>query len=178
MRVSATTVAKILRQAGEPDPATNFIHYGQAIFEGLNRARAQISYYERARAIAWEWTHHRDQLSSQLQPQIESGLAMPYAEYVDAMALADQCRQRATDLFQSVDVLLTPCVSGEAPLTLASTGDVRFQEVWTLLHTPALSLPTHHGPNGLPVGIQLVAAREADDRLLSIGAWVAHALRG
>jgi Asp-tRNA(Asn)/Glu-tRNA(Gln) amidotransferase A subunit family amidase len=146
-------------------------------FEGLNRARARISYYERARAIGWEWTHHRDRISSQLRPQIEAGLALPYAEYAEAMRLAGACRERAAELFEAVDVVLTPCVTGEAPVTLISTGDVRFQENWTLLHMPALCLPTYRGSTGLPIGIQLVAAREADDRLLAIGAWAAHALR-
>jgi amidase len=46
------------------------------------------------------------------------------------------------------------------------------QAIWTALHTPAITLPTHRGPNDLPVGIQLVAQRYDDDRLLATARWI------
>ena len=46
------------------------------------------------------------------------------------------------------------------------------QAIWTALHTPAITLPTHRGPNNLPVGIQLVAQRYDDDRLLAAARWI------
>jgi Asp-tRNA(Asn)/Glu-tRNA(Gln) amidotransferase A subunit family amidase len=33
-------------------------------------------------------------------------------------------------------------------------------------------LPTHRGPNNLPVGIQLVAQRFDDDRLFAAARWI------
>jgi Asp-tRNA(Asn)/Glu-tRNA(Gln) amidotransferase A subunit family amidase len=75
-------------------------------------------------------------------------------------------------VFGDHDVLLTPCVNGEAPRGLGETGDPGFQAIWTILHTPALSLPTHRGPNGLPVGIQLVGQRHHDRHLLDCARWV------
>jgi Asp-tRNA(Asn)/Glu-tRNA(Gln) amidotransferase A subunit family amidase len=74
-------------------------------------------------------------------------------------------------VFAEVDVLLAPCANGEAPRGLTETGDPGFQAIWTILHTPALTLPTHRGPNGLPVGIQLVAARYADRHLFACARW-------
>jgi Asp-tRNA(Asn)/Glu-tRNA(Gln) amidotransferase A subunit family amidase len=44
--------------------------------------------------------------------------------------------------------------------------------MWTILHVPALSMPTHRGPNGLPVGIQLIAPRHQDARLLACAHWI------
>ena len=41
-----------------------------------------------------------------------------------------------------------------------------------MLYGPAMSLPTHRGPNGLPVGIQLVAPRYDDDRLFACARWM------
>ena len=35
-----------------------------------------------------------------------------------------------------------------------------------------MTLPTHRGPNNLPVGIQLVAQRYEDDRLFACARWV------
>ena len=37
-----------------------------------------------------------------------------------------------------------------------------------MLRTPTITLPTHTGPHGLPVGIQLVAPLYADNHLLAI----------
>jgi Asp-tRNA(Asn)/Glu-tRNA(Gln) amidotransferase A subunit family amidase len=37
---------------------------------------------------------------------------------------------------------------------------------------PTMSLPTHTGPSGLPVGIQLVGRRHDDLRLFACARWV------
>jgi Asp-tRNA(Asn)/Glu-tRNA(Gln) amidotransferase A subunit family amidase len=63
-------------------------------------------------------------------------------------------------------------VRGEAPEGLHHTGDPAFQALWTLLHTPTVTLPTAIGPHGLPVGIQLVGPRHEDARLLALSQWI------
>jgi Asp-tRNA(Asn)/Glu-tRNA(Gln) amidotransferase A subunit family amidase len=40
------------------------------------------------------------------------------------------------------------------------------------LHVPTVSLPVHAGPNGLPVGLQLIASRFGDEKLLQAASWV------
>ncbi|WP_312666346.1 hypothetical protein, partial [Pantoea sp. CTOTU49201] len=45
-------------------------------------------------------------------------------------------------------------------------------QVWTLLHTPCITVPATRGPKGLPVGIQLVGRIGDDARLLHGAAWV------
>lgn len=74
------------------------------------------------------------------------------------------------------DAWLTPAVPGEAPKGLDKTGDAVFNRLWTGLHFPAVTLPCTTGPAGLPVGIQLVAPRFADRRLLAVAAHVEAAL--
>jgi Asp-tRNA(Asn)/Glu-tRNA(Gln) amidotransferase A subunit family amidase len=141
-------------------------------FSGLrNAARETINNYERAAAMGHEWNHHRERISERLRKRIEIGRAMPHAEYVAALQLGERCRARLAEVFAEVDVLLAPCANGEAPRGLTETGDPGFQAIWTILHTPALTLPTHRGPNGLPVGIQLVAARYADRHLFACARW-------
>ena len=49
--------------------------------------------------------------------------------------------------------------------------------MWTFLHTPALNLPGATGPNGLPVGIQIVGQPSADMALLRAGRWIEQRLR-
>ena len=142
-------------------------------FAGLRfAARETINNYERAAAMAHEWSGHREAISERLRKRIELGRAMPRAEYLAALRLGEECRARLPAVFEEVDVLLTPCANGEAPRGLGETGDPGFQAIWTILHVPALTLPTHRGPNGLPVGIQLVAARHTDEHLLGCARWI------
>jgi amidase len=103
---------------------------------------------------------------------IENGLKTSRADYVAAWRRVEQCRALLPKVFEEFDVLLTPCVPGEAPKGLAFTGDPSMQAMWTALHTPSMTLPTHRGPNGLPVGIQLIAQRYDDDRLLACARWI------
>ena len=158
-------------------------------FAELVKARETINDCERAIAMAAEWHRHRDLISERLRKIIERGLAASHAEYTAAVQLAERCRAEFDGTFAAVDVLLAPCVRGEAPEGLHYTGDPSFQALWTLLHAPSLALPTAIGPNGLPVAIQLVGKRRDDDRLLaaarrvfaSLGVrrpWRGHRARG
>jgi amidase len=142
-------------------------------FAGLHAlARGTINHFERAACMAFEWDHHREALSPQMRRYIENGLKTSRADYVAAWRRVEQCRALLPKVFEEFDVLLTPCVPGEAPKGLAFTGDPSMQAMWTALHTPSMTLPTHRGPNGLPVGIQLIAQRYDDDRLLACARWI------
>jgi Asp-tRNA(Asn)/Glu-tRNA(Gln) amidotransferase A subunit family amidase len=141
-------------------------------FSGLRVvARETINFYERAACMAYEWDHHREQLSPQMRRYIENGQKTTRRDYVEGWRRVEKCRALLPQLFEELDVLLVPCVQGEAPKGLASTGDGSMQAIWTALHTPTVTLPTHRGPNNLPVGIQLVGQRYDDDRLLAVARW-------
>ena len=143
-----------------------------AAFEGLSAARETINNVERARALAYEWANHRAAISAALADGIAKGLATPPAAYAEALALAARCRSALAAAFAGVDVLLAPCVPGEAPAGLAWTGDTRLQAFWTLLHVPTVSLPTHRGPAGLPVAVQVIGPAGGDARLLAAARWM------
>ncbi len=147
-------------------------------FSGLTEAREAINNYERLQALSYEWENHRQQISERLRAALQKGVEMPYIDYVEAQRLGAVCRTQLDDVFGGLNFLLTPCVLGEAPAGLESVGDHRFQGFWTLLHLPSLSLPTHSGPNGLPVSIQLIGKMHKDDRLLHMAGWVMDQLGG
>lgn len=138
-----------------------------AHFAELSMTREIINDYERARASAHEWHLKRDQISGRLSASIRAGFGISRERYVDALRLVERCRAALPALFEEVDVLLAPTVIGEAPVGLACTGDHGFQSLWTQLRVPAVTLPTHAGPNGMPVGIQLVGRPYEDSRLLA-----------
>lgn len=141
-------------------------------FTGLSAVRDAVNAYERGRLMAHDWTHHRDRISDRLGAIIGRGLDMPYDDYVAATRLAEDCRARSGAVFEGLDVVLAPCADGEAPVGLDHTGNPRFQGLWTVLHVPTMTLPTHSGPNGMPVAIQLVAPYRAEDRLFAAARWV------
>jgi amidase len=135
-------------------------------FAGLVQAQLDIMTFEMARSLAYEWHAHRAQLSAKLQELITAGLAIKRDRYDAAVTLARNCRRMSEELFSQADVLLTPSAIGEAPVGLGATGDPLFNRLWTLLHTPCVHLPFTQGPNGLPVGLQLVGPRGADRQTL------------
>ena len=141
-------------------------------FDVLQEARSVINPVERARSMAPEWNTRRELISPGLTKQIEEGLKIPYARYLASLARMKACRDELPAIFGDLDVLLAPCVTGEAPKGFETTGDTRFQEFWTALHVPTITLPTHKGPSGLPVGIQLVGRIHDDENLLSIARYV------
>ena len=142
-----------------------------ATFSDLTVARARINAYERARGMAHEWHRHRDALSERLRKTIAEGFAMSPEDYWAAQALLAQCRGLLGDATNSVDVLLTPCVPGEAPRGLDQTGEPKFQELWTALHVPTISVPAGIGPGGLPTAVQLVGKAGMDEKLLGFARW-------
>jgi amidase len=142
-------------------------------FERIPDAHRWISSFEFARNRAWEIDHHWEMISERLRKgRINDGLTCSFERYRDSRAFAEACRLKMDDVFRDYDVVLTPAAAGEAPLGIEATGDASFCLLWTTLHVPALSLPLFTGPNGLPVGVQLVGKRDEDRKVLEVGRWV------
>ncbi len=140
--------------------------------EALHVARGRINGYERSRALAWEWQSHRHLISPGLQEILSAGWALPPDQYWQAIRTVDQGRPWLDGALDGIDAVITPTTNSVADMGLASTGDPGFQEIWTLLHAPAITLPLHQTRDGLPVGVQLVSARYQDRRLLQVAAWM------
>lgn len=143
-----------------------------AEFTPLATAQETIQVFEGARCCAYELTTHRQQLSQKLLDLLAPAERIAYAEYADAIALAETCRRKLETVFTTYDVLLVPSAQGEAPAGLDATGNPIFNRMWTLLHTPAVNLPRYTGPNGLPVGVQVIGPIGMDDQLLAMADWM------
>jgi len=133
----------------------------------------RIFEFEAARNYAHEYEVHGDKLSAALRDGLLTpGRTLPLSAYVEAIETAEEFRRNLDDLFGEFDVLLAPSAVGEAPEGLGSTGDARFNAIWTLAWTPCVTLPAGTGRKGLPLGIQLVGPRFGDEALLDAAAWV------
>jgi Asp-tRNA(Asn)/Glu-tRNA(Gln) amidotransferase A subunit family amidase len=129
--------------------------------------------FEAARNYAHEYEAHGDELSSALRDEVLTpGRQLPLGDYVTALEAAEAFRARLDEVFAEFDALLAPSAVGEAPEGLGSTGDPRFNSLWTLAWTPCLTLPAGTGKKGLPLGIQLVGPRFGDEALIDAAAWV------
>jgi amidase len=150
-----------LREIAPPPELETFAH-----------AHHTIEYFELARALQHEYRHHREQLTPGLARRVETGLACAGEDYAAALAQARRGRAAVAPWFEDLDLVLTPAAPGEAPSGLGSTGNSAFNRNWTLLRLPCLTLPSHRGAHGLPVGVQFVGPRGADARVLAQGAWL------
>ena len=119
-----------------------------------------------------------DVLSAQLRDLLERGGKVTALAYLEATSAIETYNRLLDDIFNEYDAILTASAPGEAPVGMA-TGNPVFCSTWTYLGTPAVSLPLLQGPNGLPIGVQLIGRRGNDARLLRTARWLAaHVSKG
>ena len=131
---------------------------------------------EMAHNLHRDYERGRDQLSTPLRTLIESGRRRMAVEYTGAVAGIAPLNQALESIFDEYDAILTPAAPGEAPVGLASTGNPIFCTIWTYLGTPAVTLPVLDSERGLPLGVQIVARRDNDARLLRTARWLVNTL--
>jgi amidase len=141
-------------------------------FKDILEDHVAISGWESVRNYADERLRNPDKLSRELTEVLNKGLAVTLDRYIAAQRKTVAFKAFIDSLFDQVDVLLCPSAPGEAPKGQEFTGDPRFNSIWTLAGTPCVTLPMGTGDMGLPLGIQLVGLRHADDKLLSMAHWV------
>lgn len=126
---------------------------------------------------------HRADLSDSFVPMVERGRDLSAVEYLRLHGLRTALFDAVEDVFESYDLLVSPTVAcppvendadGETlgPETVAGEAvDPRIG--WCLTHLfnftghPAVSVPAGFTDDGLPVGLQVVGPRFADDRVLA-----------
>jgi aspartyl-tRNA(Asn)/glutamyl-tRNA(Gln) amidotransferase subunit A len=100
------------------------------------------------------------------------------AEVGHARTLRHEYRLRFEELFDGLDLLITPTVAIAPPLADCDERELRGRVIrltypFDLLGWPALALPAGLTPQGLPASIQLVGRPGDDARVLAAGAALA-----
>lgn len=141
-------------------------------FDGAHKVHRTIMYYEAARLAQPARAVSRTGFSDYLNAALDEGEAIRDPDYREALKQRGQMQQSLAHFFdRGYSAIITPPAAGEAPATLANTGDPRFCTIWTLTGVPAITIPTGLGPNGMPLGLQLIGAAEEENYLLATAAW-------
>ena len=93
---------------------------------------------------------------------------MSASDYIDAIQSAKKMKLKIKNVFSKYDAIITPAATGQAPRDLTTTGNAVFNGYWTMLGVPAISLPLLKGKDDLPIGAQVIAPWQEDNKLLSI----------
>ncbi|WP_083659977.1 amidase [Acuticoccus yangtzensis] len=165
--------ARLLAEAGArvvdidlPAPFADLNQTQRVMMFGEGRVQFLAEYLLRGAAMHQDFVDRVENVN-QITPRL-------LAEHLN---LAARCRETFDGLFGvDLDVIVTPAAPGEAPVGLDTTGDWVMNSMWTVLHAPCLAVPGHRGPNGLPVGVQLIAPRFADSSLLGMAEAIAPVL--
>jgi Asp-tRNA(Asn)/Glu-tRNA(Gln) amidotransferase A subunit family amidase len=112
---------------------------------------------EALRSLAWEWETHRDLMPVKLCQALKAAEDIAPSRFDEARRISRRARLAARAFFSDVDAVLTFSAPGAAPNGLGSTGDAKFNRLWTLLGVPCINVPVHHNSHALPIGVQIIA---------------------
>ena len=147
-----------------------------ADFEELRTAHSIIMAVEAAGIHEADFSVRPDDFGPRIRASIERGHLTPAVAYIRAQRTREKIRRAILTDMADVDVLITPSTPEPAPSDLTTTGDMIFQSPWTTCGFPAITLPSGVAANGLPLGVQLVAAPFAEESLLSAASWCERVL--
>jgi Asp-tRNA(Asn)/Glu-tRNA(Gln) amidotransferase A subunit family amidase len=141
------------------------------------RIHPTIQDFEARQALAHEFDRHRAALPPLLRGALEAAQDITVEAYDDARRIAHRARGALARVFEDYDALLTFAAPGAAPRGLGSTGNARFNRLWTLMGNPCLHVPGFSDADGLPVGVQVVAGFGDDDKATAAAAFLERAIR-
>ncbi len=144
--------------------------------EGLFEAQRIVQAFETARALSPELLYRREALSPMLLSFLDEARLIEPAAYAAARALALSAQPAVEALFAGLDVLIAPAAAGAAPRSLDTTGDPVFSRPWQLLGCPCITVPGGVDSTGMPLGLQVIARVNDDERLFAAAAWISRAL--
>lgn len=164
---------QVLRQAGAKiDEVALSPSFDDAIDVAKVIQLAEIA-HNYSRLIA----QHSNLVSKRFHEFVEEGSRFSAVRYLDALRSREELSRELAKLFEYYDAIITPPATGEPPNTLEFTGDANLCTIWTLCAVPAVSIPTGVGPNGMPMGLQVVGPYLKDCQTLQAAKWCASRLR-
>ena len=140
-------------------------------FDGSLRLQQIVQFSDIAKNYGPIADKNPDHISQKLKDTISEGRKFKPADIAAARAEREPLYEALRPVLVNYDAILTPAAPGPALKGLGSTGSPMFNALWTYLGMPCISLPLLEA-RGLPLGVQLVAARGEDGALLRVASWL------
>lgn len=142
------------------------------LFKDIYQDHQNIMEADLALNFAREYSDGKSQLSTVLCEMIERGQKVLATEYNSALNRVEEYSEYLDEIFDEYDAILTPSTVGPAPVGLDKTGSPVMNTIWTLCGNPAINMPLLQSPDGMPVGVQIVAGKGDDARLFRTSRWL------
>ena len=136
-----------------------------------------VQQFEAHQAFAWEYGQNYDAMPRLLRKRLDDTRHYTPADYEAARIVAAKARAALSEILKDVDVLLALSAPGVPPKGLDSTGDPRFNQLWTLLGTPCVNVPAYVADGNLPVGVQAIADYGDDAKAIAAARFIERALK-
>lgn len=133
--------------------------------------------YEAAETLRCIFDQHGDALSTPLRALVESGRKVSSSERDAALVRRDRSRALFDGILGPDTVVVGPAALGAAPHGLGATGSPVLSRPWQLLGAPVAIVPGARTPEGLPLGLQLIASRGNEMQLLDFATRLEPILR-
>jgi aspartyl-tRNA(Asn)/glutamyl-tRNA(Gln) amidotransferase subunit A len=126
------------------------------------------------------WPAGRDDFTGLVRASLDRTQDWTLPRYSKALRHRQQMEEEVAALFDDIDLLLTPTTAvpafaAEGPLPFevngkdaSASGPVPFTMLANLCWNPAVSVPAGLTAGGLPVGLQIMGRRHADDVVLRL----------
>ena len=127
---------------------------------------------------------HKELYEKDNYEYFKHGLTISHKDYCEALSVRNEMKRDFQEVFDRVDVLLTPTLPVTAPkLTTEKISwegyeeDIlitlsRFTGPFNVSGLPALSVPVGFNKDGLSIGLQIVGNMYRENQLLSVGKWI------
>src|SRR5690606_1453937 len=121
---------------------------------------------------------HRSELAPTTRFALALGSELSSTDYLQAQRVRQRMMRRIDEIFQRVDLIVSPTCATPAPLiqghdayrdvldTVLMGRLMRFAQLFNLTGHPAISFPAGYTKEGLPVGIQFAGRWWAEADLL------------
>jgi len=158
-----------------------FEYYGAEIIPleipNLNRLREAHSTILTSEAYSFHMHNlegKADGYGPNLRPAFEIGQFYTAESYIQAQRYRKKISQEFKEIFNKVDVILTPTFPDVAPEIELYEKEVsfwrgKFTFIANILGLPALSLPCGFSKENLPIGLQIIGSPYSEGEVLSIG---------
>ena len=107
------------------------------------------------------------------------GKAIPTPEFTELLEKQDAFRSQMATWFSKYDIIICPASASPSPkLGASSSGGSGYTRVYNVTGWPAAVVRASEGPDGLPIGVQIVARPFKEDLLLAVALEIEKAFGG